>query len=120
MLTSAFPSGSQSKLIAGKIIPAIATTTAAVAGLMCLELYKLVQGQKDISSYCMSYFNLSNQYFVWSQPTRAKRFKVSSARCPHTGHFTHPVRLILYMNSQFKPLFEINLPLSLCLESFKS
>lgn len=115
------PPGSQSKLIAGKIIPAIATTTAAVAGLMCLELYKLVQGHQDISSYCTSYFTLSNQYFVWSQPTRAKRFTVSSARCPrHPGHFTHPVRLILYMNSQFKPPFEINLPLSLCLESIKS
>uniref|UniRef100_H3DB89 Ubiquitin-activating enzyme E1 n=1 Tax=Tetraodon nigroviridis TaxID=99883 RepID=H3DB89_TETNG len=64
----------ESKRIAGKIIPAIATTTAAVAGLMCLELYKLVQGHRDISSYCTSFFNLSSQYFVWSRPTRAKRF----------------------------------------------
>ncbi|CAG06970.1 unnamed protein product [Tetraodon nigroviridis] len=64
----------KSKRIAGKIIPAIATTTAAVAGLMCLELYKLVQGHRDISSYCTSFFNLSSQYFVWSRPTRAKRF----------------------------------------------
>lgn len=85
MLTLASPPGSQSKRIAGNIIPAIATTTAAVAGLMCLELYKLVQGHQDISSYCTSYFTLSNQYFVWSQPTRAKTFTVSSALCPrHT------------------------------------
>lgn len=92
MLTLAFPPGSQSKLIAGKIIPAIATTTAAVAGLMCLELYKLVQGHQDIHSYWTSFFNLSTEHFVWTQPTRAKRFTVSSARCPrHTGHFTRPV-----------------------------
>eukprot|EP00066_Takifugu_rubripes_P022978 XP_011612244.1 PREDICTED: ubiquitin-like modifier-activating enzyme 1 [Takifugu rubripes] len=67
----------QSKRIAGEIIPAIATTTAAVAGLMCLELYKLVQGHRDISSYSTSYFSLSTQYFVWMQPRRAQRFTVA-------------------------------------------
>lgn len=73
---------SQSKRIAGKIIPAIATTTAAVAGLMCLELYKLVQGHQKISSYRVSYFLLSVDHFVWSQPRNAQVFEVSNCSVP--------------------------------------
>lgn len=78
----------QSKLIAGRIIPAIATTTAAVAGLMCLELYKLVQHHRKISSYRTAYFVLATQNFVWCKPRRAPRFQVSRRR--GAGSFTPP------------------------------
>ncbi|XP_041639928.1 ubiquitin-like modifier-activating enzyme 1 [Cheilinus undulatus] len=70
----------ESKRIAGRIIPAIATTTAAVAGLMCLELYKLVQGHKKISSYRTAYFTLSVQYFVMSQPSPPPHFEIAGKK----------------------------------------
>ncbi|XP_062314344.1 ubiquitin-like modifier-activating enzyme 1 [Osmerus eperlanus] len=67
----------KSKLIAGRIIPAIATTTAVVAGLMCVELYKLVLGLPAISSYRSSYINMAVQLFVLSQPCPPRRFTVA-------------------------------------------
>ncbi|KAM7006559.1 ubiquitin-like modifier-activating enzyme 1 [Tautogolabrus adspersus] len=70
----------ESKRIAGRIIPAIATTTAAVVGLMCLELYKLVQGHQKISSYRTAYFTLAAQHFVMSQPSPPPHFKIAGQK----------------------------------------
>lgn len=94
----------QSKRIAGRIIPAIATTTATVAGLMCLELFKLVQGHKKISSYRTAYLNLAVQYFVLSQPSRPQSFEVSS-RQPQlsSGNGCRAFRNIYELQSHTKP-----------------
>ncbi|XP_074770259.1 ubiquitin-like modifier-activating enzyme 7 isoform X3 [Athene noctua] len=57
-----------SKRIAGRIVPAIITTTAAVAGLVCLEVYKLVWGCQDISCYRNSNLCLSDCLLLRIQP----------------------------------------------------
>lgn len=55
------------KLIAGKIIPALATTTAMVVGAVGIEIIKKVLGLKE-TAFFNSYMNLALPLWVFSEP----------------------------------------------------
>ncbi|PKU37965.1 ubiquitin-like modifier-activating enzyme 7 [Limosa lapponica baueri] len=64
-----------SKRIAGRILPAIITTTAAVAGLACLEVYKLVWGCRDLRRYRNSNLWLSDCRLLRVQPLPPRTYQ---------------------------------------------
>jgi len=65
------------KGIAGKIIPALSTTTSIIAGLVTLELYKLSQNFNKISQYRNTFINLALPYIGFSEPMVVPKVKIN-------------------------------------------
>ncbi|XP_015897430.2 ubiquitin-activating enzyme E1 1 [Ziziphus jujuba] len=65
----------KAKFIAGRIIPAIATSTAMATGLVCLELYKVLDGGHRLEDYRNTFANLALPLFSMAEPVPPKVIK---------------------------------------------
>ncbi|CUG89594.1 ubiquitin-activating enzyme E3, putative [Bodo saltans] len=75
------------KMVAGKIIPAIATTTAAVTGLALIEFFKVLQG-KDVSTLRNGMIDVgTNNYVLFDRdPPIKKRTAVEKTYLPEKDY----------------------------------
>ncbi|EAY11536.1 ubiquitin-activating enzyme E1 family protein [Trichomonas vaginalis G3] len=65
------------KRIAGKIIPAIATTTAMICGFVCLEMYKVHSREnRKIEDFRSMFINLSTNHYAGAFPADATKSKL--------------------------------------------
>jgi ubiquitin-activating enzyme E1 len=65
----------KAKFIAGRIIPAIATSTEMATGLVCLELYKVLDGGHRVEAYRNTFANLALPLFSMAEPVPPKVIK---------------------------------------------
>jgi ubiquitin-activating enzyme E1 len=62
----------ETKLKAGKIVPAISTTTSIISGLLLKEIIKYIIGKSSIESYKNSYINSSINLLMSSEPIKCE------------------------------------------------
>lgn len=60
------------KFIAGRIIPAMATTTAMVVGLVSIEILKYIL-KRPFETFKSSFSNLSRPFWLLTDPDPAKK-----------------------------------------------
>jgi ubiquitin-activating enzyme E1 len=67
----------ETKGIAGKIIPALATTTALVSGLVCIEYIKIIN-KMELDNYKNTFLNVGLSFIGSSEPIKCKNEKVGN------------------------------------------
>jgi len=81
----------QTKGIAGRIIPAIATTTSAVSGLILLEMLKYLMGFNKVDKYRSTFINLAEPVIVYSDPIESPTIDIGGIKLNSWTKFEYTV-----------------------------
>ena len=105
------------KGIAGKIIPALITTTSVVAGFVVMELFKIVQG-RPIDDFDNAYVNLSVPTFIFTNPDPAPKIVITpnwSITLWDNLYFTEPLTFREFIDRfDVRPFFSSSVFSFLC------
>lgn len=93
----------QTKGIAGRIIPAIATTTSAVSGLILLEMLKYLCGYDKVESYRSTFINLAEPVLIYSDPIESSQIDVAGVKMNSWTKFEYVKNTSL---GEFKQYYE--------------
>lgn len=104
-----FPDILQMRKIAGKIIPAMATTTSIVAGLVSLEYVKYFQNKK-LEDYRSYFVNLAQNQYLFSEPEACKKKKLGNVEITLWDKFVEKEDLTLgELMSKYSKLFGVEI-----------
>jgi ubiquitin-activating enzyme E1 len=93
----------KTKGIAGRIIPAIATTTSIVSGLILLEMVKYLLGYNKVDTYRSTFVNLATPLLVYSDPIEAPTISVAGVKMNSWTKFEYTTNTTL---QEFKEYYE--------------
>jgi len=80
----------ETKGIAGKIIPALATTTSIVASLITLEMMKyVIDNKRPIEDYQSYFVNLANNLFIPGEPIPPKKTTINNIQFTEWDSFEY-------------------------------
>lgn len=103
----------ETKGIAGKIIPAVSTTTSTVVGLICFELLKFYNDCKN-EDYQSWFVNMADNTSIYANPIEAPKIKVGNSLINSWTRFefNKDVNLEDFIN-EFEELWKIKIEMIL-------
>ncbi|KAJ8650908.1 hypothetical protein MRB53_003931 [Persea americana] len=80
------------EFIVRRIVPAIATSIALGAGLVCLELYKVLDDRHKVDDFRIAFVNLALQRLTMAKPVPPKVITYHDMSWNHLGSVDNNIR----------------------------